>query len=237
MNFLLLFTLALAPSIIWLVFFLRKDIHPESKRMILKIFFYGMLIAVSAAVMEMGILEEFSKLNLSPFSISLLNIFIGVALVEEGLKYLIIKEHVLNNSEFDEPVDIMLYMIIAALGFAALENILIFFKQGRVWQSYEPFLLSGFRFIGATFLHALCSGIVGYFLALSFSRTKRKHILLFSGLGLAVLLHGFYNIFIMKTGENPELIIIPIMILIGAAWFVFSGFKKVKKLKSVCKTN
>ena len=46
---------------------------------------------------------------------------------EEVAKYLIIKIRILRDPEFDEPIDAMIYMIIAGLGFAALENILVLF--------------------------------------------------------------------------------------------------------------
>ncbi len=45
MNYPIYIFFGLAPSFIWLLFFLRKDAHPESNPMILKIFFYGMLAA------------------------------------------------------------------------------------------------------------------------------------------------------------------------------------------------
>ena len=223
------------PSIIWLLFFLRKDAHPESNRQIIKIFFYGIIAAIPAALIELGFYQGTGKLNFSPFLISILNIFIGVALVEEGLKYLIVKGKVLSNPEFDEPLDVILYMIIAALGFAAFENILIFLSP-KVFhlEVFETLTLAGFRFISATFLHALCSGMLGYFLALSFFETKKRFMLLAIGLTIAVSLHGLYNFSIMEIEGNLRFII-PLIILISLAFAVSLGFKKLKKMASVCK--
>ncbi|MBZ9572074.1 PrsW family intramembrane metalloprotease [Patescibacteria group bacterium] len=235
MNYPLYLIFGLLPSIIWLLFFLRKDVHPESKRMILKIFFYGMLVAIPAVFIEMVILKGFLKLNLSPILIQVLNFFIGIALVEEILKYLVVKEKVVSNPEFDEPLDAMLYMIISALGFAALENILIFLSPKIFFLPLEETLvLASFRFISATFLHALSSGLIGYFLALSFFETKSQGKLIAQGLGLAIILHGLYNFSIIVIEGNLRLII-PIIILIGLALFVSLGFKKLEKMASVCK--
>lgn len=231
--FIILF-FGLAPSFIWLLFFLRKDAHPEPNRMIVKIFFYGMLITFPAALIEMGIAANLSKLNLPPTFILFLYWFIGVALVEEFLKYLVVREKVLNNPEFDEPVDVMLYMIIVALGFAALENILVLLPTGKFLL--ETLSISALRFISATFLHALCSATVGYFLALSFFETKKRFRLVATGLIIATLLHGIYNFFIIKVVDNPYFIFIPIILLIGLAFFVSFGFKKLKKTASICKT-
>jgi len=237
MNYFIYILLALLPSLIWLLFFLHKDTNPESNRMILKIFFYGMIIALPAALIEMGIFELFGKLNLSPFLVKYLNIFIGVALIEESLKYLVVRGKVISNPEFDEPLDIMLYMVIAALGFVASENILIFLSpKVFLLPLGETLGLAGFRFISATFLHALCSGTIGFFLALSFFESENKSKLLALGLGIAVLLHGIYNFSIMEAEGNAQFII-PIIILIGLALFVSFGFKKVKKMRSVCEIN
>ena len=222
------------PSIIWLLFYLRKDIHPESNRMILKIFFYGMLVAFPAILFETGLLQEIRGFDLSPLIISVLSVFVGVAVVEELLKYFVVKEKVLNNAEFDEPIDTVLYMIIAALGFAAAENILILFSLGPAFLLGETISLTIFRFLGATFLHVLASGILGYFLAMSIYQTKYRGRLLLLGLTVAVLLHGTYNFSIIKMGGEASFFI-PLIILITSAIFLTAAFKKLKKLKSVCK--
>lgn len=222
------------PSFIWLLFYLRKDSHPESNRMILKIFFYGMIAAIPAILLEMGIVGEMSRLNLSPILLSILSIFIGVALVEEFLKYLVVRGKVLRSSELDEPIDVLLYMIIAALGFAASENILILFSLGPTFLLGEALSITAFRFLGATFLHVLSSGVLGFFLALSFFDLKNRGKFLLLGITLATLLHGIYNFAIIEV-EGTLAFLIPILLLLSLAIFLAWGFKRLKKIKSVCK--
>lgn len=226
----------LAPSVIWLLFFLRKDRLPESKRMILKIFFYGMLATVPTALIELGFFEKVGGLNLPPLLFVLLYAFLGIGFVEEILKYLVVKGTVLNHHEFDEPVDTMIYMITAAMGFAALENLLILLPMGTNFQFFEVAFVSVFRFLGATFLHALCSGLLGYYIALSLFKTEDKTKLAIKGIFWATLLHGFYDLSIMKI-EGGFKFVIPIIILTGLIIFVTLGFQKVKTLKSICKLN
>ncbi len=228
---------ALAPSIVWLLFFLRKDSHPESNRMILIVFLLGMLVAIPAALIEAGGFRLLQNLSLPPILFSILSIFLLVALVEEVSKYLVVKVKVLDHPEFDEPVDTMLYMIIAALGFGAVENILILspISGGSLqFQFFETLTISSFRFVGATFLHALSSATLGYFLAISFRKSAEKLKLLTFGFLLAIFLHGLYNFSIMKI-EGSMRFLLPIIILIGLAIFVSLGFKRLKKLTSVCK--
>jgi RsiW-degrading membrane proteinase PrsW (M82 family) len=236
MSYFFLLIFALFPSIIWLLFYLRKDVHPESNLMVIKIFLYGMLVTLPAIFLGIGIFQTLKELNLSPFLFTIGSTFLGVALVEELLKYLVVKEKVLTNPELDEPIDIVLYMIIAALGFAAVENVLILLPLGPNFLLGETIFLSAIRFVGATFLHALSSGLVGYFLVLSFFETKSRVKLVFIGLALATFLHGLYN-FSIITIEGGAKLIIPIIILISLAIFVSLGFKKLQKMKSVCKIN
>jgi len=234
MNYPLYIFFGLAPSFIWLLFFLRKDSHPEPHATVLKIFFYGMLSAIPVALIELGAADLFKSTYLPSFLVQTLYIFLGVALIEEVFKYLVVRQKVLQHPALDEPVDLILYMIIAALGFAALENLLILFPMTNPFQFLETFLVSSFRFVGATFLHALCSGLIGYFLALSFFESKHRLKLTIQGLILAIVLHGLYDFSIIKI-EGSFRFVLPVIILIGLAVFVSWGFKKVKKLKSVCK--
>jgi len=236
MSYILLLFFGFLPSIIWLLFYLRKDKHPESNKKIIKVFFFGMLIAIPTALIELGVLDQIGIIKdlpafvSNPFLFLALKYFLVVALLEELMKYLIVKKEVFSAPEFDEPVDIILYMIICALGFAAVENILTLLPPKEIAEALSTIWI---RFIGATLLHTLCSAMLGYFLALSFFETKKRNRLAVIGLILAITLHGFYDLSIMTEGSLN--VLGPMIILIGLAIFVSFGFKKVKKLKSVCK--
>lgn len=227
------------PSLTWLFYYLRKDVHPESNKMIITVFFWGAIITLPVFFVQIGLSDLLDKFSdyLSPFVSSVIFWFLIISFTEEFFKYLIVKRKVVNNKEMDEPLDIMLYMVIVALGFAALENILYLFSPVEELSFNDvlnrTIIISFIRFIGATFLHTLCSGLVGYFMAISFCETKNKKILFFSGLLTAVFLHGLYDFSIM-TIEMPFKAIIPVVILTMLAIFVISGFERLKKLKSVC---
>lgn len=194
-----------------------------------------MIAALPAALIEMGLFE---KIVLFPLPIPLLQIiyiFLGIALIEEVAKYLVVRKKVMRNQEMDEPVDLMLYMIISALGFAALENLIVLLPIANPFLLTETIVLSFFRFTGATFLHALCSGMIGYFMAISIpERKNRRAKILIFGIMSAILLHGLYDFSIMKLEGNLKFTI-PVIILLGLVIFVSRGFRKVKKLKSISK--
>jgi len=62
--------LGLAPSIIWLLFYLRRDVHPEPKSEVIKVFFYGMLVALGAIFLERGVFKIFKNLSLSFYPVN-----------------------------------------------------------------------------------------------------------------------------------------------------------------------
>ena len=233
MTYPLYIIFALAPSIIWLLFYLRKDRHPDSNKMVLKVFFLGILAAGLTALLEIGAFKITRILFQPSIFLTIFNLFLIIALLEELFKYLAVKNFVLSHSELDEPIDIMLYLIISALGFAALENLLVLSPIGKTFDFSESLTLSFSRFIGATFLHTLASGALGFFLALSFYFQKNQKKLFLLGLFVAIALHGLYNFAIMEMGRIWDSLI-PLMILIGLAVFTTWGFRKLKKLTSVC---
>lgn len=220
--------LGFIPSFIWLLFYLRKDHRPEPNEMVIKIFIYGMAVTLPVALIECGFIELLKKIDLSPTVMLAIYFLLGVALVEEVAKYLIIKIRILRDPEFDEPIDAMIYMIIAGLGFAALENILVLFVLKQPDLIEKTILTLTGRFIGATFLHALCSANIGFFLALSLIKKKRNLLYLAVGLFVSIILHGVYNLAITIEGWSKTIIVITM--LSGLFLLVWYEFKKVNKL-------
>jgi len=229
MNYPLFLFFGFVPSIIWLAFYLRKDAHPEPNSVIRKVFLWGMLATLPAIALELILRSLFSFLPFSQEVVLVLYIFLGVALVEEVLKFLVVRFSVYQDKALDEPVDVMLYMIIAALGFAAFENILILFGLGPTSPVSNIVALTLVRLVGATFLHALTSGTFGYFLARSFFDPKKKYWYVAAGLFLATLLHGFFNFYILEV-QGAAKLLIPAVILIGLAVFVSLSFRQLKRI-------
>lgn len=237
MNTTLLIILAVVPSIIWLLFYLRKDKHPEPNKVVIKIFFWGIISTLGALLFEYLYQEALTLFSLQGVIILLIG---GMAFIEEYLKYFVVKIKILKNPEFDEPVDAMLYLIIAALGFAAAENILLLNNLSMLGASTKEILgITLGRFLGAVFLHAMASGIIGYFLARSLLLKRAGHERKsFLGLGIliATCLHGIYNYIIIEMIPNDANAIILLIILLSLmAIGMSAGFKNLKKLKSVCK--
>jgi RsiW-degrading membrane proteinase PrsW (M82 family) len=232
-NYILFIILGFLPSLVWLIFYLRRDVHPEPKEMVIKIFIYGMGVTIFAAFIELISCNYLEGLSLSSFLKVALQFFIAIALVEEIMKYLVVHFGVLRNPEFDEPIDAMIYMIIAGLGFAAIENILVLFPITPPVVLGKTLLTSLGRFVSATLLHALASANIGYFLALSFFNTKNRLRLILFGIITSTLLHGIYNFGINTEGRFR--VLIPFLVLVFLCFLARYQFREIKKLKSVCK--
>lgn len=249
MQYVFYICLGLLPSLIWLSFYLRKDKNPEPNSIIIRVFIWGMLLAPLAIILELlliwllnpgySLTALLSQTNYDSIIKTILAATLIPAIVEEYLKYSIIKHRFLKKPEFDEPTDVILYCIIAGLGFAAIENILVVFK-GTFPNFGESFTVIGFRFLGATLLHALACGIIGYWLALGLLNTKKRKRFILTGLAIAIIFHSCYNYLIITALNRTDnykiiLILITAILLFSAALFVSLYFKKLKKQKSICK--
>ncbi|OGN15545.1 MAG: hypothetical protein A3J47_00255 [Candidatus Yanofskybacteria bacterium RIFCSPHIGHO2_02_FULL_43_22] len=230
-NSALLVTLGLAPSLVWLSFYLRKDCHPEPKYLLTKAFLMGIIISPLAILLQLGFSELRTLVGLEVFSQGTPAFFLWSSFVEEFLKFFAIYLVIVWSPEFDEPVDGMIYMISAALGFAAIENMLVMFNLMPDGAGTALNTLA-LRFIGATLLHALASGLMGYFLAMSwFFREHRKKLIIF-GLAMATLFHAAFNMLIAFAQEsaNPVIgLVYTTFLLIVLAFLVSVLFDKIKE--------
>lgn len=212
--------IALIPGIFWIWFYRRKDKNPEPRKLIINVFLWGMLITIPAIIFEYA--AEFFV----PFigTENILTIFFSslfiVAPIEEYLKYFVIKKKIFNNPAFDEPMDGIIYGVVAGLGFASLENLLVVMAEG------EGILV--LRFATATLMHAVTTGIVGYYLSMSkFSSKENKKNYIAIGLITAIIIHGLYNTIV----STQTILTLVILILFLVIMYLILALK-IKKLKN-----
>ena len=224
----LLVALGLIPSLAWMFFFYKRDCHPEPKYLITKTFLMGIIISPAAVLFQMG----FSHIgSLGPIDYFVANgslFFLWAAFVEEFIKYYAVRIIAITDPAFDEPVDAMIYMMMAGLGFAAIENILVLFRTipNGIQTTLTIWTL---RSLGATLLHALSSGLVGYFLALSWFFQDHRKKLLIVGLLVATLFHFTFNLFLAAADNQLRGLLLSVGLLCLMAFFVFLLFDKIKR--------
>jgi RsiW-degrading membrane proteinase PrsW (M82 family) len=191
--------LGLAPGIFWLWYFYRKDkLEPEPKHLIVRTFLWGMVSAVPAIILEI------------PFKGLLLTV-VAAPIIEEYLKYFVVRRTIYNHAEFDEPMDGIVYAAAAALGFASAENVLYLFTASASPQNFQVTMgtasASGavltvfvLRALFSVPGHVLFSSLWGYALGRAkFSEEESRRKLIVKGLLLAMLMHGLFN-YLASTG-------------------------------------
>lgn len=198
-------TLALAffggiiPPLLWLWFWLKEDEeHPEPKKLLAAVFILGMI-----AVIIVLPIQKFIQDSVSSYGGQLV-LWAGA---EEIIKYLAVLIILYKTNNADEPIDWPIYLITAALGFAALENMLFLLKIFPLSVGTNLGLNTGIlRFLGANLLHAMSSAIIGIAMGISFFMQKwEKNFFIFIGFLMAIALHSVFNFFIMRNDGNDFL--------------------------------
>ena len=138
-------------------FVYKKDNNKEPMDLLMKLIAYGCLIAIPVIVVELA-LNGITDTDKDTSLISIfIKTFIGVALAEEGFKWLAVKFKAYNSREFDEIYDIVVYSVFVSLGFAGLENVLYVFVGG--------FGVAILRAILSVPGHACFGVMMGYYLS------------------------------------------------------------------------
>lgn len=216
-DFLIL--LAVAPGILLMAYFFRRDQHePEPPRKVFKVMLFGALAAIPAVIMELVGEKLMPSIDNGGVADIAVKMFLIVALSEELCKLGVVKWVIYHDPEMDEPFDGIVYCVAASLGFAILENIL-YVLQGGVVIGIMRALLS----IPA---HALFAVFMGFYVGLSkFAPTPAKRrALIWRGLYVATFSHGLYDFVLSVPYPLVQLTVLPLM---GAFWAI--GLAKVRK--------
>ena len=177
------------PSFIWLIFWLKRDRGHKQPWGIFAVCFILGGIGVAFA-------SFFEKITQQTISDHTTQIIMFVA-IEEILKFSAAYFVGIKSSFDTDAVDPAIYMMSAALGFAAVENVLYVLHPSTGFSITTGLLTGGLRFFGSTLLHSIASGFIGIMIGLSPSFFKKTGALL--GLIGAIFLHATFNFFILRN--------------------------------------
>src|SRR3989344_8713634 len=205
------------PSLLWLWFWIREEQKKaEPKGILAMVFIMGMLSVVLVLP-----IQEFIQSNIDGARERL----ILWATAEEIIKYLAVVIILFRTRYIDEPIDWPIYLITAALGFAAFENALFLQRSLTLDQTsvglFTAASIGQLRFLGSTLLHAVSSGMLGIALGISLhlSFFKKKSFLAV-GLVLAIALHSVFNFFIIKIRVNEVNYFLEVLKVFSFLWVV-----------------
>ncbi|MBE6810153.1 MAG: PrsW family intramembrane metalloprotease [Ruminococcaceae bacterium] len=183
-NDILLVCAALFPAIALCIYVFKKDrVEKEPIGLLISLAFLGCVICFPAAEIE-GVAFDLIKKAFTPYAVEQDGVkyltgvafkmynaskyFVGVALVEEGLKFLVLILMTRKNKNFNSLFDGLIYAVFVSLGFAALENVLYVVKNG--WMN--AFVRAVMSVPG----HMFFAVLMGYYYSMwhMYEKAKRK---------------------------------------------------------------
>lgn len=180
-----LFMTAITPGIALGLFFYLFDRHDrEPVRILLKVFIMGIISVIPTIFVE-NILTFF---NVFPGIIGIgYTAFIVAGLTEEYMKRQVVLKNVYFNPVFDEKLDGIVYCVIAALGFATIENVMYV-----VFRFSDVESIGFYRAIVSVPAHMLFAVTMGYYLSMAkFALTEEESQYYFKkSLSVPTVLHG-----------------------------------------------
>lgn len=172
------------PAIALAAWFRRLDrARPAPRRALYTTMALGAIACIPAALVELG--ERAILGDASMAGGRFVDAFVVAAFTEEVLKLLVVLAYPFRRSVFDEVMDGVVYTVGASLGFGLIENLA--FGANDVQTAM-------IRAITAVPMHAIASGIMGYFVGRArFSSSASALPLTLAGLFLGVIVHGTYD--------------------------------------------
>lgn len=227
--YIIAFFFGIVPALLWLWFWLQEDrLHPEPRVLVGRVFIAGM-VAMAPAIIIQFVSRTYlgTPTDTSAHSVAVMVVW---AAAEEISKFLAAFIIALRTRENDEPVDNMIYLITAALGFAALENSFYLLDPLGHGSLLQGLATGNLRFFGSTLLHVLSSGVIGVALAFAFfKRGVVKEAWIAGGLILAIGLHVLFNFLILSLVDQNILGVFA-MVWIGILVLLLF-FERVKHIR------
>ena len=213
------FAFSMLVALFWLKRFRKMDKYEkEPERLIYLAFGAGALAIVPSAILEFftNVSDPSGPLPLG----HLFLIFLWVAAVEEFFKYLSVRLIAYGSSQFNEVMDGMIYMISAALGFAAAENVGYMLGFG--------FFVGLLRAILSYLGHVSFSAILGYYLGKA--KIEKNQNWLWVGFVWAISLHWLYDAFFVvgTIHSSPGFLFLGFMIWVFGLILTYSLSRKAQ---------
>jgi len=209
--------ITIVPSLIILFYFFISDKFKEPRGTIALVFALGVLVCFPAGIINNFMIENFADIA----SEDLTHSFLAPAWSEEILKFLILYTIVLRRNEFNEPMDGIVYGVVASLGFATYENYDYVFRLAETWD-IAPSQMAIWRSYTAVPMHGLNGCIMGFYFGMYAFTAEKKYLVL--SLLMPFLLHGSYNFLIMYPPFG-------LLIVLGMLVYAINLHSNLKKLQ------
>ena len=244
MTVLLALTLIPPFFLLWRVY-QNDKIEKEPPKFLLIIFVLGMLSTIPAGILEMAgaiVLElilpqEFINSAAGSRVYNFLFFMIVVGGAEELVKFLAMRIPTWRNKDFNYVFDGVVYGVTAAMGFAALENVLYVF----IGENGPSLSTAGMRSWTSIPMHCITGVFMGHYYGIAKAaerwsdsrirvpslRYKIRNRMLCNCILIPMVLHGIYD-FIVSDGSTIALLLFFVYIIVLDI-FAFRSLKKYAK--------
>ena len=212
---------AIIPAILILFYVYKQDKFPEPRQIVIKTFLFGCAITLAVKLL-IPVFDDYSQKYFSGETYYFFDSFIRAAFLEEFFKLFILVFYCSRKTEFDEPMDGLVYGVAASLGFAAYENIeyvLYYYKEPSFQMAYM-------RALSAVPMHALVGVVMGFLITQSIFEKKHNYLNLFMALSIPVLTHGFYNYIYSTSLISNYMTTVLLFAMFLRAIYMFRDLKK-----------
>lgn len=250
----ILILLALLPAFVLCFYVFKKDrADKEPIGLLISLLFFGALSCFPAAFLEtvIGSVIDGGFLPYGEASLSLLDgsdlvaynlitYFLGVGLIEEGVKWLVMFLRTNKHRAFNSLFDGIIYAVFVSLGFAALENIFYVTDSG--------FEVAVLRAVISVPGHAFFGVIMGYFYTMYHAQKNaqtiesdlrsrgaipegktafRPGLMLLLSIVVPTLAHGFFD---FSISMDSEIFTVAFYVFVIALYvFCFRAVRKISK--------
>lgn len=219
---------SLVPSLILTFFVLYSDRKSKEPTR-------NILLCLLSGILTISLANYFEGLVMPYFSNNILLTYIW-AFIEELSKMAVFFLFIFDNKYYDDIYDGIVYMMLIALSFAGLENIMYAFSESTISNSIGLSLMRDFTTVP---LHVICGIIIGHFISLgSFSKDKKKkYINILCAILVSSFIHGtFNNLMIildsLKVSNNIQILLFKTIPLFMIMIFLFVLAIKYTKVSS-----
>ncbi len=210
---------AIIPSILIIIFFFFRDRFREPPKVVIITFILGFIFIFPLSSLNLLFDEFGARLQVSELGYNIYLHLFRAGFHEELYKYLILIFYCSRHTQFNEPMDAIVYGLAVSLGFSARENIDYLLNYEYYQVSYE--YMVGIRII-PTLMHATSSMIMALFLSKAIFTNQSVQQRLIFALLIPALFHGVYNILVSQN------LIIGCIVLIIALTFVLYLYKRIR---------
>ena len=194
----LLIALTVLPAIAIAVYFITSDRFIEPTGTILFSLFLGLIICLPAGVLNTLLIWSQEDPHRHVYL---------AAITEEPLKFLMIFFFLRSRTEFDEPMDALVYGTVVSLGFAILENFAYVYSADSEASSYAIATLRAFTAIP---MHASCGVVMGYYFGRYMFSGSRRHLVM--SLVVPIFFHASYNF--LASIDSPFFLLLLIVLVV-----------------------